>query len=339
MIRARATAAPLLAAVIALGAGTALAQDNSDSVEVIVSQSDASAKKRLSVRGFFNLVKRTAASLTGYALPLTKCEKWTLPKANLEAVKKAAAKQGLLVTELGPGWDHVFQATPPELNVTAKQKSIIDLAKTGKATTGVKIMSGPAPSMLEYALTKDAKAKAGADAPKLTVALGDDTVLTIARTSVDIKPKLCIWRGEVEQTGGLVTLMWWPNGMMAGTVQDAGKIYSIRHMGGQFYAVVEMNAERMPQEHAALPQKLWASVANLRDDPLVQQGDASLLRRAMTAGHVPLPPAAAPQRGKRASTTGTGAARRRPPAAGKDVVIDVIVAYSKKAASNYGDIK
>src|SRR5262249_46160449 len=32
-------------------------------------------------------------------------------------------------------------------------------------------------------------------------------------------------------------------------------------------------------------------------------------------------------------------ARRRPPAAGKDVVIDVIVAYSKKAASNYGDIK
>jgi len=100
---------------------------------------DASAKTRLSVRGFFNLVKRTAASLTGYALPLTKCEKWTLPKAQLESVKKAAARQGLLVTELGPGWDHVFQATPPELNVTAKQKSIIDLAKTGKATTLVEL--------------------------------------------------------------------------------------------------------------------------------------------------------------------------------------------------------
>jgi len=167
MLRA---AAPLLAASIWMAGGSAVAQVGNDSVEVIVSQSDASTKKRLSVRGFFHLVKRTAASLTGYALPLTKCEKWTLPKANLESVKKAAAKQGLLVTELGPGWDHVFQATPPDLNVTAKQKSIIDLAKTGKATTGVKIMSGPAPSMLEYALTNNAKAPAGSDAPKLTVA-------------------------------------------------------------------------------------------------------------------------------------------------------------------------
>jgi hypothetical protein len=338
MRRARAATAPLLAALIWMGAGSAFAQVSSDSVEVIVSQSDASAKQRLSVRGFFNLVKRTAASLTGYALPLTKCEKWTLPKAKLDTVKKAAAKQGLLVTELGPGWDHVFQATPRELNVTAKQKSIIDLAKSGKATTGVKIMSGPAPSMLEYALTKDAKAPAGADAPKLTVALSDNTVLTVARTSIDLKPKLCIWRGEVEQTGGLVTLMWWPNGQMAGTVQDQGKIYSIRHMGGQFYAVVELNTERMPQEHASLPSSLRASEPNLRDDPLLQQGDASLLRRVMTAVRAPR---AAPAQGprQRATAAAKDPAVHKPAPSGKAVVIDVIVAYTRKAAGNYGDVK
>jgi Metallo-peptidase family M12 len=335
MRRARAATAPLLAALISMAAGSTFAQGSGDSVEVIVSQSDASAKQRLSVRGFFNLVKRTAASLTGYALPLSKCEKWTLPKANLETVKKAAAKQGLLVTELGPGWDHVFQATPPELNVTAKQKLIIDLAKSGKATTGVKIMSGPAPSMLEYALTKNAKAPAGADAPKLTVALSDNTVLTVARTSIDLKPKLCIWRGEVEQTGGLVTLMWWPNGQMAGTVQDQGKIYSIRHMGGQFYAVVELSTERMPQEHASLPSSLRASDPNLRDDPLVQQGDASLLRRVMTA------PRAAPAQGprQRATVAAKDAAAHKPAPGGKAVVIDVIIAYTRKAAGNYGDLK
>ena len=334
MIRARAAAALGLAATIWLAAGAALAQVSNDSVEVIVSQSDASAKQSLSVRGFFNLVKRTAASLTGYALPLTKCEKWTLPKAQLDSVKKAAAKQGLLVTELGTGWDHVFQATPPELKVTAKQKSIIDLAKGGKATTGVKIMSGPPPSMLEYALTKDAKAPAGADVPKLTVALSDNTVLTIARTSVDIKPKLCIWRGEVEQTGGLVTLMWWPNGQMAGTVQDQGKIYSIRHMGGQFYAVVELSTERMPQEHASLPSSLRASDPNLRDDPLVQQGDASLLHRVVTA--VRARRATPPQR---PSAAAREVAVHKPVASGKAVVIDVIVAYTRKAAGNYGDIR
>jgi hypothetical protein len=333
MIRVRAAAALVLAATIWLVAGSAFAQVSNDSVDVIVSQADASAKRSSSVRGFFNLVKRTAASLTGYALPLTKCEKWTLPKAQLDSVKKAAAKQGLLVTELGTGWDHVFQATPPELKVTAKQRSIIDLVKGGKATTGVKIMSGPAPSMLEYALTKDAKAPAGADAPKLTVALSDNTVLTIARTSVDIKPKLCIWRGEVEQTGGLVTLMWWPNGQMAGTVQDQGRIYSIRHMGGQFYAVVELSAERMPQEHASLPSSLRASDANLRDDPLVQQGDASLLHRVVSAVRARR---ATPQ--ERARAAGHVSVHK-PVASGKAVVIDVIVAYTRKAAGNYGDIK
>ncbi len=346
MIRARvAGAAALLASLIWLFPGAGVAQAQNGSVEVIVSQSDA-AQKRLSVRGFFNLVKRTAATLTGYALPLTKCEKWTLPKDQLEQVKKAAAKQGLLVTELGPGFDHVFRATPPDLNITGKQKSLVDFANTAKATTGVKIMSGPAPSMLEYALTRDAKAPAGVDAPKLTVAMNDQTVLTIARTSLDIKPNLCIWRGEVEQTGGLVTLMWWSNGQMAGTVQDQGKIYSVRHMGGQFYAVVEMSTERMPQEHASLPANLRASDPNLRDDPLVQQGDASLLRRAITAKRAPSAAAQAgraPQKraalGKEAATRGKEAATRRPMPSGKEVVIDVLVAYTKKAASNYGDVK
>ena len=346
MIRARvAGAAALLASLIWLFPGAGVAQAQNGSAEVIVSQSDA-AQKRLSVRGFFNLVKRTAATLTGYALPLTKCEKWTLPKDQLEQVKKAAAKQGLLVTELGPGFDHVFRATPPDLNITGKQKSLVDFANTAKATTGVKIMSGPAPSMLEYALTRDAKVPAGVAAPKLTVALNDQTVLTIARTSLDIKPTLCIWRGEVEQTGGLVTLMWWSNGQMAGTVQDQGKIYSVRHMGGQFYAVVEMSTERMPQEHASLPANLRASDPNLRDDPLVQQGDASLLRRAITAKRAPSAAAQAgraPQKraalGKEAATRGKDAATRKPMPSGKEVIIDVLVAYTKKAASNYGDVK
>ena len=98
-----AAAAARLAVLLAMLAAPAWAQAPNDSVEVIVSQSPAAQQPRLSVRGFFNLVKRTAASLTGYVLPLSKCEKWTLPQDRLEAVKKAAAKQGLLVTELGQG--------------------------------------------------------------------------------------------------------------------------------------------------------------------------------------------------------------------------------------------
>ena len=47
--------------------------------------------------------------------------------------------------------------------------------------------------------------------------------------------------------------MWWPNGRMAGTVQEQGRIYSIRHMGGPIYAMIEMGGDRMPQEHAPMP--------------------------------------------------------------------------------------
>jgi metallopeptidase family M12-like protein len=342
MLRARLAArVPLLIALTWALAGSALAQTSNDSVEVIVSRSDASPQQHMSVRGFFNLVKRTAASLTAYALPFTKCEKWTLPKDKLDAVKQAAAKQGLLVTELGAGSDHVFQATPPDIKITPKQKSLLDLVKSGKATAGVKLMSAPSPSMLEYALTKDAKRPAATEAPKLTVALSDQTVLTIARTSLDLKPNLCIWRGEVEQTGGLVTLMWWPNGRMAGTVQDQGKIYSIRHLGGQFYAVVELNTERMPQEHASLPSNVRSSEPSLRDDPLVQQGDASLLHRLVTAVRRPqasaVPSEQVPRKGSAAPAQNARATK--PAARSKDIAIDVIVAYTRKAASNYGDVK
>src|SRR4029450_11913661 len=109
-------------------------------------------------------------------------------------------------------------------------------------------------------------------------------------------------------------------------------------MGGQFYAVVELNTERMPQEHASLPSSLRASEPNLRDDPLLQQGDASLLRRVMTAVRAPR---AAPAQGprQRATAAAKDPAVHKPAPSGKGVVIDVIVAYTRKAAGNYGDVK
>ena len=72
--------------------------------------------------------------------------------------------------------------------------------------------------------------------------------------------------------------MWWPDGKMAGSVQHEGRLYSIRHLGGEMHAVVEMSDAKMPQEHAPMPARLRANDPNLRDDPLVNQGDASTLR-------------------------------------------------------------
>ena len=59
---------------------------------------------------------------------------------------------------------------------------------------------------------------------------------------------------------------------MAGTVQHQGRIYSIRHMGGEMHAVVEMSEDKMPQEHAPMPERMRPDDPNLRDDPLRQRG-------------------------------------------------------------------
>jgi hypothetical protein len=103
-------------------------------------------------------------------------------------------------------------------------------------------------------------------------------------------------------------------------------------MGGEMQAVVEMGENLMPQEHASMPQRLRANDPNLRDDPLVQQGDASTLR-----------PQAAPASNSKAAAIGpkTGQSAKAPTvgASAADITIDVIVAYTRKAAGNYSDIK
>ena len=132
----------------------------------------------------------------------------------------------------------------------------------------------PMAPMVEYALTKDAGPNIGGpatskEAAKITVALSDNTVLTIVRTSVDIKPDMCIWRGAVEGTGRAGRrIMWWPGGKMAGTVQ---------HQGQHLF-------DPPPGRRDAMPSSRWARTGcrrsmrrcpsacaqrpNLRDDPL-----------------------------------------------------------------------
>jgi hypothetical protein len=163
---------------------------------------------------------------------------------------------------------------------------------------------------------------------------------------------MCIWRGTVEGTGAPATIMWWPGGKMAGTLQHEGRIYSIRHMGGEMHAVVEMSEDKMPQEHAPMPERMRANDPNLRDDPLVNEGDASIMKpkRPEKGGQLKnkkqqakLQHAKAVADQKVAAVSVSDPALKKAVVKGapapKDIVIDVIVAYTKKAASNYIDVR
>src|SRR5215468_8738834 len=261
--------ATLLCCQLAFVSPQALGQTKPEEerVDVIISRPEEAGPQRRSLRTFF-------AAIKSHVLPLTRCEKWSVAKKDLERVKREAAKQGVVVTQLGADWRQLMHAAD-ETQLDEKQKALVDRAKASKSTLGVKIMRAPPPAVLEHALTTDVKNPDGTSQPaSITVAFADNTTITIVRSSLDLKPDMCIWRGTVEGTEAQVTLMWWANGKMTGTVQGRGRPQSIRHLGGRLYAVVEMGEDRMPQEHAPMAQGIRGD-PTLRDDPLVQQGDAS----------------------------------------------------------------
>ena len=307
----------------------ALAQTRSEDerVEVIVSRPEDAGPQRRPLSAFFAAIKSRIADIRSRVLPLTHCEKWSVAKKDLERLKREAAKQGVVVTQLGPDWRQLMHAAD-ETQLDEKQKALVERAKTSKSTLGVKIMRAPPPAVLEHALTTEVKNPDGTSEPaKITVAFADNTTITIVRSSIDLRPDMCIWRGTVEGSEAQVTLMWWANGKMTGTVQGRGRPQSIRHLGGRLYAVVEMGEDRMPQEHAPMSQGARDDPA-LRDDPLVRQGDASSVKPKIAAPS----PAAKPTQAARQTV-----APAAPP--GTDVTIDVIVAYTRKAASSYADVK
>ena len=320
--------AALLSCQLAFVSSPALGQTKPEEerVDVIISHAEEAGPQRRSLRTFFAALKSRIASIKSRVLPLTRCEKWSVAKKDLERVKREAAKQGVVVTQLGADWRQLMHAAD-ETQLDEKQKALVDRAKASKSTLGVKIMRAPPPAVLEHALTTDVKNPDGTSQPaSITVAFADNTTITIVRSSLDLKPDMCIWRGTVEGTEAQVTLMWWANGKMTGTVQGRGRPQSIRHLGGRLYAVVEMGEDRMPQEHAPMAQGTRGD-PTLRDDPLVRQGDASSIK-ARTAAPSP------------AALLDAAKPRIAPAApAGKDVTIDVIVAYTRKAASSYSDVK
>jgi len=310
------------------GLGPLSAQSDEDVPLIMLKPQGAGALTGPRLRALYAAIKKRSQTARGELLPLTKTEVWTVPKENVESVRQAAARHGVLMSRLSAAWNHVFHKAPADTKVNDRQMAMMERARASRATMGVGMMAAPSPPMVEYALTKDANAQGPAkDAARIWVALGDDRSLSIRRTSVAVRSDMCLWRGVVEETGAPATLMWWPGGKMAGTVQHQGRLYSIRHLGGDLLAVVEMGEDRMPQEHASMSPRPRADDPTLRDDPLVQQGDASALRPKPS--NAPVETKAAERSDKKPS----------PPSGGGDVTIDVIVAYTKKAASNYADVK
>jgi hypothetical protein len=306
---------PVVVCLLCLGAESALSQVQQDRVLLIMSG--------LPIRDdpAYETIRKLGANPPVQTLNLTKTEAWSVLRDNVAAVKDAAARHGVDVSQLDADWEHVFRpgtAGTMANDIDEKQGAMMDQVRSSRATIGVAMVGMPRAAQVEYALTRNA----GAPKAPIRMSLNDKLVVTLVRTDVTLKADMLIWRGSVEDTGEPAVLMWWPGVRMAGTVHYNGRIYSIKCIHGLLHAIVEMSENRMPPEHAPMPQRARADNASLRDDPLVRQGDASMLRSETAAR-----PDVVVSR------------PIDPSASAKDIVINVIVAYTKKAASNYADIE
>ena len=171
---------------------------------------------------------------------------WSVPKASAEAARAAAVAHGLDVHELGGDWNRLFTPAPADLKLSAQQKAMVDQILAAKATQGVRFVLASAPSMVEYALTAEAANKKAA--PSIVLMLGGEKALAVVRRSVDMRSDMCVWRGAVEGTA-CRSRSCGAAGEDDASVQHEGHLYSIRHLGGEVHAVIEMAEERMPGDH------------------------------------------------------------------------------------------
>jgi hypothetical protein len=253
-------------------------------------------------------------------LDMMKSEKWSVAPERLDAFLKTAAEKGVRVSRLDDNSNWALVPMADDAKMSLKQKDMMRKTMESKAAMGASMMKSPAPDVLDYALTKDASAEHPEAPPSLVIPLKDKTVITVRRTSVAKTSYGYEWRGVVEGTGESVTLLCWPGGRLAGTINYRGNTYVVKYMGGQMHAVVEIAPDKLPPEHGPAGKDKMQKM-NMLEDPLVREGDASMMKP--DAGPAPS------MKMKPQDLAETS----------KDATITLIVAYTKNAASNYFDIE
>ncbi len=352
------------ALLLAMGAGIiflwpmapARAVDGAERVGLILSNLPESGSAE------YKALREIAGDATGEALEMTKSEMWSVARERVPALKSAASAKGVTVRELDESWNTMMTSMPPGAEMTTAQKDMMHQAMDSKATMGVMMMALPSASTVEYALTKGMHgATEGEPAPTLVLPLNKTTKVTARRTSVIKTDDGYIWHGIIEETDEMVTLLWWPDGRLSGTVNYKGHMFAVKPMGGDMHGVVEMSSEGLPPEHAPMGKKLMKKM-HMKEDPLYRKGDASELRHEKSPstdekdGGTPqrgdtkdLEDAPLNDKGADASATGSPSSTGEklafilpPPAKTGDtpqpVAITLIVAFTKQAASHYSDI-
>lgn len=187
-------------------------------------------------------------------------------------------------------------------------------------------------------------------ATKIVINLNHKERITVRRTTLETKENGRRWRGEIEETGEPVMLMWWKDGRFRGIFAYRGHMYALEKLesvGGEVHATVATNPGRMPPHHAAMrPQGddplVARSLVAQREGAMMRGRDRSNLKNQRDAAGSPAlqRPETTPGASKivPATVTPISLAKRQAMAA-KKITIDVMVLYTSKVGSEYVDIE
>ena len=142
-------AAASLGSLLWLSSTTVVAQAEPETVPLIMLKPQGASFSAPRLRKLYAALKKRSARATSQILPLTKTEVWTVPKDQAEAVRKTAARHGVVMSKLSATWNYVFHKAPTNTRISDKQKSILDRARSSLATLSVAMMAAPSPPMVE----------------------------------------------------------------------------------------------------------------------------------------------------------------------------------------------
>jgi hypothetical protein len=304
----------------------------------------------------YQSLRAAAGDATSQFLPITKTEVWRVRPSNVRALMRAAKRHHVGIEKIDHTWSQMLMPMASHHKMDSGQKSMMDLAMAAPSTAAVSMMSMAPAGMMEYALTNGMSDKSADKGPMgIRIALNDHMTITAQRTNVVVSGHRVVWHGVVEGTEDPVTIMWWNTGRVTGSVQHKNRLYQLKHMGGGMIGIVETMPEMLPDEHATMTPAQAKQMIERRAPSPPATVAPPVAPHAVPPSRPARPDrseietlkdaAIADSRPKRTARDERAVAAKMAPtnrvaqqAAAPRIVIDVMIAYTAKAAAHYSDI-
>jgi hypothetical protein len=263
----------------------------------------------------YALLARVLGKSHGEKLEGTQSEVWSVPQSRLGRVMQSLKQFGCTITHLRPDWNHILKRQESHPVMSSAQEERVDRARSSPAVLSVGVMKAQEAAVSEYALMGSAQTTSASNkspdaaVSRIILPINDAQNVTIRRVKAVTREKGSAWRGVIEETGENAVLMWWNDGRLSGVLGYKGHIYTIEDMGGHVHAVIEYDPKKMPPDHPTVT----SDVPRARGDQAVSAP----------------PPKSAPPAIEPLSED------ERRALEAKDITIDLMMLYTKKAASQY----